>query len=226
MSTYKRGVVYSGSELNAMDLDELLKVTIRQAQKYNKQISRAIKAGKSKLLGFVGGKQTISIAALKKITDPKELAMRYQEAESRFKGGATLTNLKEMEKAFYADFANVVGASENSEMFQNLQKQFNRLGATSQQRLINKYNKVVAEGGKLRDAWYAALKAEVYTYKTISSFSPDDRYGTPYEYEGGGWKSLERMLDYVGNVLDEEKAEGYLQKRYGEYYGRAGEYNS
>ena len=89
----KRGQTYSPHELQNLNRNQLIKVIVRQAEKYNKQITRAKQKGLQ--LDIVGGDKRVKrdVSYYNKLTDA-ELVRHYFDVEQRFGAGATASGLK------------------------------------------------------------------------------------------------------------------------------------
>lgn len=181
--------IYSAEELLNMNKDELIKIYNREAERHNKQVTRAKKRG---IEGTVTGKRQTVLKPSTKISK-EEIIKRYQESTAA--NDLTWPGM-------IRDIAAAMG-NKSEAYIKALEKEL-RKNPKKAAEIINKYRKIYtrsAMGGMktpaLRDIYYEALTRAIETGE-IESRSPIDRRGTIFDYEGPD-------LDVVINLLDRIK---------------------
>lgn len=177
----KKVTKYSVEDLLYMPKEELIKIHNREAERRNKQITRAKKRGAST---DVTGRRRTRLS-LKTHFSRKEIIRRYQEMIN-----APDITLEGMIK----DIAHAM-APDNEEFYNHLLNIFRKDSAAAI-KALNMYKKLITEKklGKLsswRDVYYESLKQAWLTKRAvpkgkrgttvITSFSPTDRRRTVYD---------------------------------------------
>lgn len=191
--------IYSVDELYRMSKTELEKVVKTQAERYNKQITRAKKAGLS--LATVGGDRRLQTRNLDKKTI-NELASQYINAEKRFRAGATKKGLKENEKNYINQIAAYMGFDlsipSEKERFEAFYKKYvAEQDIDTQIRVFDEVRELDESVSATSDKmWYNYARAMVESGQ-VESFKQIDIAGTDIDYASIGFDEyLKRMREF------------------------------
>lgn len=191
--------IYIPNDVHNMSDVEVMQYAIRQAEKYNKQLYRAEKAGYSSELYLLGGSARISKANIRKMSRP-ELEVHIQDVERRFAVPATKKSLQEYRESIFQDLEDTLGNG-SGVIRQHIEKHWSKISNERKREIIDRYKRISSKARSFRDAYYDAL-IEMVERKKIDSYAPEDRAGTFLDYKSNSVRSIERALRGIERVLD------------------------
>lgn len=210
--------IYTTQELYNLSTAELEKVIKTQAERYNKQITRAKKAGLN--LSTIGKNERGSLRVptnlknkYKNASDNEyrnALISQYEETSKRFGAGATKEGLKQNEENYKNMLANYLGFDRSlfgeNQRFENIYNQYvSDLSEKSQRDIFeNLLDLDKSVGAHTDKTWYSYATALVYDGK-IKSMSRSDISGSDADYATLGMAEyLRRMTEYFESLANKK----------------------
>lgn len=189
---------YSVLELNAISKTELIVIVNRQAERFNKQITRAKSRGVTDF-SSVGGSRRVTRYKNTTRLSKRELIERYQETQRRFGAGISKSGQKTNERFVYETLRNVLGYdTDDIKLYNSKYEKYYKATSKEEQYTIRRLLTIINERvkGDFWRLWYNDTN-KLVQQALIKSFAVTDikTQNSPADYETLGLENY--LLQYM-----------------------------